>query len=789
MGVRSRTITLVAIMSIALTVVVVVAAGAFALRGSDDNDSREALAALRSSSAVISSDLQTLASVANDWAVWDDTYDYIKDRNARYVRTNLGMGTLNGLDVDFMLFFDAQGRLVHGDTRDPATRSAATLSNALSRYFASQPAMLHSRNPLQVFSGGLGLTDGPYLITAQPIGRSNRVTPPDGTFVVGYRLGEDALSELEAITRHSIDAYPDLPGDMPTDVSSVRSLLTSDAPETTRVADDASVAAYGLVPGVDGAPGLVLRVRVPRTAHAEAVALLGRAGLAVAILEIVIFGVFWVTLDNTVLKRLTALGAAVKHVTDSADTKLRVLASGSDEITGLATEINGMLTAIDRSSSEMSHLVEHDPLTGLYNRRHFETELRREIDEYERLGGTGAILWIDLDHFKDINDSLGHAAGDELLRALGQYLSDETRAYCTMARLGGDEFGMLIPQTGGPEALAVAARLLQGLSSRTFLVSERELRISASVGVVCYPDQGTSTSELLARADIAMYQAKAKGGNQAIAWKADDAWTRHMAERLEVSERILAAIRENRLLLYAQPIFGAAKGGPERYELLLRMRALDGSLIPPSEIIPTAERVGLIRDIDRWVVRRAIRLLALAHEQGRDVDFWVNVSGRAFDDEELLEIVESELRSTGAAPERLVFEITETSAIADVERADRFIGAIKRFGCRFAVDDFGSGAASFHYLKHLAVDFLKIDGSLVRGIGTDPADTHFVRAIIEMCRGLNIQSVAEWIETPRILEQISLTEVDFMQGFHLGMPEPLDFYLGPRFAESEHPGA
>jgi diguanylate cyclase (GGDEF)-like protein len=431
----------------------------------------------------------------------------------------------------------------------------------------------------------------------------------------------------------------------------------------------------------------------------------------------------------------------------------------------------------------MAYLVDHDPLTGLYNRRYFEKELRRDIDEHRRLGESGAILWFDLDHFKDINDSLGHAAGDDLLGAFGHHLRGETRSYCTVARLGGDEFGMLVPHVQGQAAAKTAARLVEGLSSRTFAVGDHDVRISASVGVVTYPDQGDQTTDLLAHADIAMYDAKAKGGNQAIAYVQDDRWQTEMTERLKTGERIVAAMHEDRLTLYAQPIRGARAGGRQAFELLLRMHDENGDLVLPDEIIPTAERLGLIRDIDRWVARRSIGLLALASQQKCDVEFWINLSGCAFSDPMLLDVIRTEIASTGADPERLVIEITETTTIANIEEARKFIKTLSKIGCRFSLDDFGSGASSFYYLKHLPIDFIKIDGGIVTGLDRHPADAHFVGAIVEMCRGLKIRTVAEWVESQPILDAINKSGVDFVQGYHIGMPEPLDVYLGDAFAE------
>jgi EAL domain-containing protein (putative c-di-GMP-specific phosphodiesterase class I) len=215
------------------------------------------------------------------------------------------------------------------------------------------------------------------------------------------------------------------------------------------------------------------------------------------------------------------------------------------------------------------------------------------------------------------------------------------------------------------------------------------------------------------------------------------------------------------------------------YELLLRMIGEDGEIILPAEFIPTAERLGVIRDIDRWVARRGVQMLGAEQAAGRDTVFAINMSGAAFSDPELLDIIREELRNCRVSPSRLVIEITETTAIADMARAQKFIGALKEIGCRFSLDDFGSGASSFYYLKHLPIDFLKIDGALVKGLSEDSPDMHFVRAIIEMCRGLDIRTVAEWVENPGLLDTIEGLGADFAQGYEVGRPLPLEEYTEP----------
>ena len=786
MGVRSRAFVLVTVASVVLWIAVASVAAIYSTHTSNETDAEETIGALGSTSAVIESELDRLVSICSDWAVWDDAYDFVREPNAEFIETNLGDDTLVLLGIDFMVFVDRSGKIVQSVAVDPVTHETTELPVGIGRYLAAQPSFLRTSNPRDTVSGALCLPSGPFLVAALPIGKTDYSAAPAGTLFTGIRVDRRIRSRIQAITLRSLSIFASTSSTLPADVRSARSTLKNPGEHIIEAADEDTNMVYGLVSGIADEQGFVVRVPVRRTDYIQARNTIFGVGIGITLLGLVVFTLLGITLDRSVLQRVTGLSRFVRDIGLASDAEARVPVSGKDEIGSLASEINRMLDGLNRSKTEMLFLAEHDPLTGLFNRRHFEEELQREIDEHLRLGVRGAVLWFDLDHFKDINDSLGHAAGDELLNAFGSHLQAQARAYCTVARLGGDEFGMLIPHAEGPEAVAAADRLIEGFSARTFLAGNHDLRISASAGVVLYPEHGGKTSELLARADIAMYDAKARGGNQVVAYTADHAWQNDMTERLEAAERILSAMRDDRLLLYAQPIQNFTGDAAPCFELLIRMRAENGDLVLPVDIISTAERLGLIRDIDRWVVQRAIRLLAMTQEEDSDIHFSINLSGCAFSDAALLDVIRNEFALTGASPHRLIIEITETTAIADIEGAGRFIETLKRIGCRFSLDDFGSGVSSYYYLKHLPIDFLKIDGSLVTGLAKDSADECFVNAIVEMCRGLHIQTVAEYVEDQQVLDAVSKTGVDFVQGFHVGMPEPLDFYLGDRFAESAH---
>ena len=419
------------------------------------------------------------------------------------------------------------------------------------------------------------------------------------------------------------------------------------------------------------------------------------------------------------------------------------------------------------------HAANYDALTGVPNRRRFEEEARRSTEDAGPRGGGGALLVLDLDDLKAVNDGLGHHAGDEVLRQLTRSLQDRFPEPCKLARLGSDEFAILVPGADGRQAEAEANRLLQMMRQRAVLIEGRPVRTTASVGIALVPDSGCSVEELLAHADLALYEAKEAGGNQASLYDPQKGGQEQSESRLLWKQRISDALERDRLVLHAQPILDVRTGLVHEHELLVRMQADDGTLILPGEFLPVAERSGLIHEIDRWVLSQAIRLLGQRQPDASRLRFAVNLSAKAFQDADLLRFIRKQLTASGADPSRLVVEVTETAAIADLERAQRLIAGLKELGCEFALDDFGVGFSSFYHLKHLPVDYLKIDGSFIRDLPRDEVDQHLVKAMVEAAKGLRRRTVAEFVQDEATWRLLGQFGVDYGQGYYLGRPVPV----------------
>jgi diguanylate cyclase (GGDEF)-like protein/PAS domain S-box-containing protein len=434
------------------------------------------------------------------------------------------------------------------------------------------------------------------------------------------------------------------------------------------------------------------------------------------------------------------------------------------------------MTERKRFETQLQHLADHDPITGLFNRRRFDEELARELAVAQRFRTGGAVLALDLDNFKYVNDTLGHGAGDELIASVAEILRGRLRATDTVARLGGDEFAVILAHVDERQARHVAADLLDGIRSEAVVSTAKgSRRTTASIGIALFPDVPgeLASEELLVEADIAMYDAKESGRDRACVFDADSSRQLSLQARMTWADEIREALAEDRFTLDAQPIVPLQPGGSLRHELLVRMIGRDGDIIPPGAFLPVAERFDLVQEIDRWVISRAIALLGERQRRGEDVCFEVNLSAKSLAQADLPAQIARQIAAQGADPSRLIFEVTETAAIVNVERAKLFARRLGELGCGFALDDFGAGFASFYYLKHLPFDYLKIDGEFVESLTQSTTNQLVVQSLVTIARGLGKQTIAEYVGDAETVELLRSYGVDYAQGFYIGRPRPV----------------
>lgn len=446
------------------------------------------------------------------------------------------------------------------------------------------------------------------------------------------------------------------------------------------------------------------------------------------------------------------------------------------EVTGAVILLHDV-TELRGLARQMSYQAAHDALTGLVNRREFERRLEEAIDGGHRGDGHHVLCYLDLDHFKTVNDTSGHLAGDNMLREVAKLLRDALRDSDTVGRLGGDEFGLLLIGCPLEKARQIADDVCRAVGDYRFVWKDRVFNIGVSVGLVEISRESGSLEELLAAADSACYVAKKQGTGRVVVYSArDEALARHTGE-IQWLQKLQGALKENRFELYGQtivPAYGENGGGPAM-EVLVRMRDEAGAEILPADFIRAAERYRLMGLVDRWVVQTTLTALSrgsLPMAANRSVA--INISGQTIGDPEFLEFVVECLDSTGVNPAQVCFEIAEGAVIANLEQTRRFVGVLHGMGCTFALDDFGSGAGgSFSNLKNLPMDFLKIDGSFTRNLGRDTVNQAMVTAMIKLARTLNFKVIAEQVEDMAGVDAVRRMGVDFIQGYAISRPQPL----------------
>ncbi|MDH5544186.1 MAG: EAL domain-containing protein [Gammaproteobacteria bacterium] len=430
----------------------------------------------------------------------------------------------------------------------------------------------------------------------------------------------------------------------------------------------------------------------------------------------------------------------------------------------------------NRSLSDMlSWQATHDPLTGLVNRREFERLLSSQLDDAKSCRRQHAMLYVDLDQFKVVNDTCGHIAGDMLLQQLTSILQGKIRSSDVIARLGGDEFGVLLESCNMDKAKTIATEILEAIQEYRFSWKNHVFKVGASIGAVPVDKNSESVVKIMSNADSACYVAKDKGRNRIWVHRIDDREIIQRHGEMALTTLITQALEEGKFCIFKQKILSMpGNDAPDMYELLIRMERQNGGHLLPMAFIPAAERYTIMPSIDRWMITASFSVLRDHQELLTPHDMVsINLSGQSLSQNKFLEFVVNELDRFQIEPERICFEITETAAIANWPLVTRFISVLRGMGCKFALDDFGSGMSSFTYLRNFNVDFLKIDGSFVRNIANDNINREVVKAINSLGKTMNIKTIAEYVESDEIRSILEEIGIDYMQGYSIHMPEPL----------------
>ncbi len=511
-----------------------------------------------------------------------------------------------------------------------------------------------------------------------------------------------------------------------------------------------------------------------------------RTGFTEFLLYTLTLIIFWTVLLSLSVAR--PLGRLAKYLQDvysgHADTipvnfhgviKIRELEDVREAINDYKHRFQSATKTLEEKNKELMHLTYHDPLTGRYNRRAFTARLEHALETAVIENKQHALCYIDMDQFKIVNDTCGHVAGDELLKQVAMLLESEIRDSDMLARLGGDEFGVLLEGCNLDKAEEVAEAMRQKVKTHRFIWHDKPFDIGISIGLVPITADNANIGEIWRNADAACYVAKDSGRNRLHIYQEHDTELVQRYGEMQWVSRLKQALDENRFVLYAQLIKPLHPGdNSQHYEVLLRLREGNGDLILPMAFIPAAERYNEMPYIDRWVIENTLRHFHnIKSHHGGKINLSINLSGQSIGNQEVLELIKNSIDTYNIDPRQLCFEITETAAMSNLADAMHFIHSLRSLGCRFSLDDFGSGLSSFGYLSNLEVDYIKIYGEFIRNVSTDALSRTIVGAINQIGHVMGVKTIAEFVENEALVKPLTDLGIDYIQGIAIHKPAPL----------------
>ncbi len=491
------------------------------------------------------------------------------------------------------------------------------------------------------------------------------------------------------------------------------------------------------------------------------------AGSALIMFIFMIIFIISKTIIKHAIRPLSELSKPLKNLAEG-NTDIYVPPSKHREINSISQALNTTISALRERDATLLRLANHDSLTGLYNRNFFTEKL----EQLAATNSTSALLFIDLDHFKYINDTLGHEAGDRMLVQAARWLKHHLRERDTLCRFGGDEFTILIEETTQEKTLQLASNMVSMMNKHlVFIENNQKFQVSCSIGVTMIDSDLYTPDEFLSQADLACHEAKRGGRNRHYFYEKLKNETGKMEEDIGWSRRIETALKHNQFVLEYQPIVNVHTGNSDIYEVLLRLPSEGDKLIPPSAFLPAAQRFGLMVDVDHWVIEHALKALASHRKSNPAIKFAINLSGHAFEDVNLVKIVQENIERYEIPPESLIFEVTEQVAVQHIAEANLLIKKLITLGCEFALDDFGSGFSSFNYLKHLPIHYIKIDGNFIENMTNDKTDQAMVQSMIQVAKTVGKFTIAEYVLDEDTMTLLKRLGIDYAQGHYLGRPQ------------------
>lgn len=753
-----------------------------------------------------------LYTYTSDWSHWNDLYDFMQEKKPEFVPDNLNMTAFVNSNVNLISYWDNKGKLVVGTAVDTDQQKLIAFPKNLEKYIYPGSKLLNRKDVNHDLRGFILVSPGIMLVAASAVTDGDKLLPPLGASIFGRNLDLALVKKIAETTKVDVKLF------LPNEINQSSSLQNyfniisgdkSNGHYSLPISHDL-LEGYTLIKDIDGKSIGMFRMTTPRAIYltgAKAV----NYYLAVFVILGILFSILMIWLLRIlIIKRLEKLDHQVANISAKNAIHERVDASGSDELSFVSSEINNMLDTIQTSHNQLEkrvqertqelqktniqlqqeiterksvereliihkeHLVRlahYDNLTALPNRVFFNEILNKALNHAKRNKKTLAVLFIDLDRFKNINDALGHPIGDLVLKEMGNRFANIIRAGDILARLGGDEFIILLNDIGNAKYAGPVAEKLLAVCSQPVKIDSHEFFITASIGICIFPNDGQSLEDLQKNADMAMYKAKRSGGGIYEYFTQEMNIAAH--EHIKLEAAIRKALQNNEFVLYFQPQLSLKTGKIKCVEALIRWEHPELGMISPIKFIPLAEETGLILPIGEWTIREACRINKGWQNEGFDpISVAVNISPKQFHHQDIAEIVSSALKEAELKPQYLEVEITETAVMHDVDIAINRLTNINNMGVRISVDDFGTGYTSISYLKQFPVSVLKIDQHFIKGIPNNQNDLAITSAVIALGHNLGLEVVAEGVETAEQLQYLTEHHCDLVQGYFLSRPLP-----------------